>query len=91
MYIASRMAFGSFPKTANSTLPVVVFRLPNDQLIANPPPYVGGVIGIVLAGYGNGYYSVQWWDVIHYGFPNAYLTVETVQCDSTGVAPDPGR
>jgi hypothetical protein len=70
----------------------VIIRLPANTFSGFGTPQVGSIFAIQdSVGTDTWYYTSVFWEACHQGFPNEYTQCVVLQCDSTGVFPDPAR
>jgi hypothetical protein len=70
----------------------VIIRLQKNLFAGFGTPQVGSIYAIDdTAGVDTWYYVSVFWEACHSGFANEYLQNVCLQCDSTGVYPDPAR
>lgn len=91
LYWYSRGSWDTTPTVPTEWYPSVFIRLANTSPVGTVGPAVGGIFSFQPTFGPVRYYAVTWWDFIHPGFGNEYMSFMVRQCDQMGVSPDAGR
>ena len=91
LYYATRTGFSEKQVLSVADIRLIEIRVNVAFVGLGNQPYVGSVFGI-LDQFGNTWtYLVQYWDFVHFGFPNEYVAFLCCQCDFSGTPPDTAR
>jgi hypothetical protein len=91
LYMHSRADIDNDASKLGSYWPNVVWRWRTKMQLAYALPWKGGIIGYKDANTDWWYYLIDFWEHCHAEFPNAYILVNTRQCNDDGTIPDGGR
>jgi len=91
MYYATRTGFAEKQVLSVADIRLVEFRVKIGFIVAVTLPIVGSVFQILDAAGNKWNYLVQYWDYVHFGFPNEYVALLCCQCDTAGTPPDTAR